>query len=272
LPDEYSLLDDYSSLHGVVAQALKDRDARSALDSLGHEVAPEWETPNPNNRPIWGLGLQRARLTNFAIWLTGDEDAHNAIFTLMDGRVMTRPVILYLGYQMQRRAEIATKRVEAERSLREVAVPTGKVIKSIEELRGPIAQMRNLTALSMPVFNRLDPARPSDDVMRGIEALSTYVAQFEPGKPVFYTSVIGTATKGTADELGKASGLGAFAVIVHGLAGKTFKEEELDQLIASIASQALRMRVDHRAVFHRRDVYLKARGQEIIRRRSPKKT
>jgi hypothetical protein len=269
LPDEFSLLDDYSSLHGVVVQALekkKDSAARAALDSLGHEIAPEWETPNPRNKPIWGEGLQRGRLQNFAMRLTRYEDAQNAVFTIM--RVVPRPVIHYLGYQMRRRVEIATKRVEAERGLRRVAAPTGKVVMSMAEVRGHIVRMQDVSALSLPVFNRVDPANPPDDVIRGVEAAMAYLALFAPDQPLFYPPIIGSPKEGTSDELGRGSGLGAFAVIMHGLAGGGFKQERLDRLIADIASAALGAPIDHRAVFRRRDAFLTAREQPLIRMRS----
>jgi hypothetical protein len=92
-----------------------------------------------------------------------------------------------------------------------------------------------------------------------------YFARLEQER--LWDSVIGAPSEGTPETLGKSSAFGAFAVIMHALASHAFEEQELGEMIANLVRASLGLAIDdHRAVVHRRDVFLTLRGCEVMRR------
>jgi hypothetical protein len=257
-------LDTYNSMHGRVELLLKSRGMQWALDTLGHEPTLMWEVHNPNNLPLWGPEIQRQRLFDH---LRGVHGGARSDAVLGLAKFTSRAMVEYLAYQMRRRGEAAVERIRVERRMRFVADPHRRIVKATRELAVLIVRARQASDLTQPSYSREDPIRPPDDVMRGVvEALPKYLALFEPGQPLFFPPILGTKGEGTDDVLGKGSALGAFAVIIHALAQKRFREEDLNKMIAAVASATLGMEFNARAVRHRRDVFLKARGQPSLRR------
>jgi hypothetical protein len=265
---ELTLFEEYPFLHARIERALKGRDEQAALDTLGHEIAPEWEIPNPNNRPIPGYWLQRHRIDGFAIDIWNNERSRDALNELagitMLGQtgecVVRRNVTLYLAYQMQWRSRIAVERVGAEKAGRQiVALKKGKIPGSLTELRRFVTRVNRIVGVVELTYNCNDPIRPPDALLRNLEEALAYLAMFERDKPRLWPGVIGAPGEGTDEELGKGSALGAFAAIMRALAGKAFTDERLAGLVADLAGAALGMKLDYEAVIYRRSVFLKNR-------------
>jgi hypothetical protein len=167
---------------------------------------------------------------------------------------------------MQQRVKIATERVGAERNIRRIAVRKTSGTLTIE-IHSAVLRMKNVADLSETVFNRVDPSLPSDDIVRGLKAFPEYFAQFEPDRSPSYPPIIGSPKEGADDALGEASALGAFAVVVSALAGRTFSDEKIGGMVADIGGAILGVELDWRAALRRRDVFLEARGQPLMKRR-----
>jgi hypothetical protein len=273
--DEPWFLRDYDAIRARLVETLEGSGARLALDALGEEPTHMWETPNPNNRPIPGLWLQRERQSDFQRRLSGDMNAMDTLNRLagmgVSGgrsggpRVVERGETVWLCYQMQWRSRIAQSRVLIERALRPIANPEGKILSAMAEAHRLLLLAKEIADQTEPVFLRTDKIRPPEHLLLGLAEAPEYFARLEQER--LWASVIGAPSEGTPETLGRASAFGAFAVIMHALASHAFDEQELGEMIAHLVRATLGLAVnDYRGVVHRRDVFLTLRGREVIRR------
>jgi hypothetical protein len=282
LPRELSFLKDYHAIRGLLERDLKRLDAPVGvvgLDSLGQEPTRMWETPNPNNRPIPGAWLQRARLENCArrLWdSTRARDALNRLAGLgvwghrTGPRVVDRSVTIWLCYQMQWRSRIAEARVALEKAEKKIADEEGKTRRAVAEVLRLATLADEMADETELVFLRKDGIRPPANLRSGLAEALEYLERIERDR--LWVSVIGAVSEGTAETLGKDSAFGAFAVVMHALAGHAFKEQELGEMIADLVHVSIDLDIDdYRAVVRRRDTFLSLRGREIIRRQKRQK-
>ena len=268
--DELLLSENYDQVGELIRRRFTERGEAVALDTLGHEPTPTWVFPNPNNSPIWGPFLKRERLADFVrkLWLR-ERDVFNALGGIHSKatesmRIEGRAMVGYVAYQMVVRVQVAKDRVGAERALRQTAL--SKAMGVMTQLRNDLARMQRVADVVEPFFNRADPARPSNEAMRGLEEAMDHLARFGPGKPVLYASILGTPTEGAEETLGRDAGLGAGIVLLHALSGNAFTVDRTDKMIAALAGAALGVNLSAEAVRRRRDAFLIARGQEPLRR------
>jgi hypothetical protein len=246
---ELSLLDDYSGLPLVVEGLLRDAGAAEALDALGSEPTLLMESPNPLNRPMPGLALQRERLLDAARRISDDEEALDSLNAFAKA-TRTPPAALYwLGYQASVKAGIAGRRVRVERDIqRIIAGVAAGPLTSLNDIYATLNDFQSLLKRAEasanetePSFNRKDPIRPPAALINGVEIAPGWLGQFDDPHSPLWRFILGVSWRGTEQSLSVDAGVGALGVVMLGLGGVKVSEAKCDETTAAIASAVLRI-------------------------------
>jgi hypothetical protein len=89
-----------------------------------------------------------------------------------------------------------------------------------------------------------------------------WLNRFDPAQPPIWPSVIGATWRGTDADLGAEAALGAFVVILDGLADGIFSKPKIAAMAAVLGGQALNRNLDARGMYHRRTVFLRERRDD----------
>jgi hypothetical protein len=261
---------DFDAVGAEIAAMLRKQDAAPGLDALGSAPLSLYDEPPRGKKPMDPAGLRRDRLVD----LVGKFQGLEAVREL-DAAGVSIAMLAWLGYQTEKRAGVATRRIDAEYNLRLAVAgklrgplaPANKASYRLSVLAKLLEPMERAAELAGPAFNRADPTLPQLGFTGLLPELLAYLEQFEPGTPPSYPWIIGVTGERRDSGLGQAGAIGAFSLILHGLTGAgerdaRFTARDLDAYITKLLPPIFRIPVSlkERDVAYRRSEFLRWRA------------